>query len=108
MVLMMTMLRLRPSGRARVFSWRVTAPPSCWDPRGFEQWVDYRTTLMTVASGLHPKRTGKNGEVPTPAETCIGTRPCGVGSHESPRAARTGRSQFVVSAVTNEIGRAHV
>ena len=99
-------LRLSPASH----SWLV--PASSWPSPG--SWAG--TSVRSVASGRHARRTGENGLVPRPAETCRNSPGCGSGPSrarspwtprraspgqvDSPEARRRSRSQLVTRAPT--------
>ena len=99
-------LRLSPASH----SWLVLA--FSWSSSG--SWAG--TSVRSVASGRHARRTGENGLVPRPAETCRNSPGCGSGPSrarspwtprraspgqvDSPEARRRSRSQLVTRAPT--------
>ena len=99
-------LRLSPASH----SWLV--PAFSWPSPG--SWAG--TSVRSVASGRHARRTGENGLVPRPAETCRNSPGCGSGPSrarsprtprraspgqvDSPEARRRSRSQLVTRAPT--------
>ena len=99
-------LRLSPASH----SWLV--PAFSWPSPG--SWAG--TSVRSVASGRHARRTGENGLVPRPAETCRNSPDCGSGPSrarspwtprraspgqvDSPEARRRSRSQLVTRAPT--------
>ena len=99
-------LRLSPASHSwlvLVFSW---PSPGSWAG----------TSVRSVASGRHARRTGENGLVPRPAETCRNSPGCDSGPSrarspwtprraspgqvDSPEARRRSRSQLVTRAPT--------
>ena len=99
-------LRLSPASH----SWLVLA--FSWSSSG--SWAG--TSVRSVASGRHARRTGENGLVPRPAETCRNSPGCDSGPSrarspwtprraspgqvDSPEARRRSRSQLVTRAPT--------